>query len=192
MMSIRTKAIYMRIDGIQLQEGSNISNLVVASGNSFPALPNEGELFFRSDIDVRVKGLYGFINGSWDRISSSAALTTPAGTNLPQYTNANIGELFYLSTNDAREGLYVFTGTAWASIAESTGPATRRQQWTVMSSESTFVVSGGYTVGAIDVFLNGLKVRPGNEMAVFSSPNIVFVSGSVQAGDEIDAVIYDR
>jgi hypothetical protein len=179
----------MRIDGIRLQEGSNISNLVVASGNNFPALPNEGELFFRSDIDIRLKGLYVYISGTWDRISSSAALSTPIGSTLPD--SANTGDLFYLNTNDTNEGLYVYTGSAWANVAEPKTPATRRQRWTALSNQQTFEVTDGYTVGAIDIFLNGLKVRTGEDLVASTSPNIVFLSG-IQSGDEIDAVIYDR
>jgi hypothetical protein len=179
----------MRIDGIQLQEGSNISNLVVASGNSFPSLPNEGELFFRSDIDKRVKGLYGYIGGNWDRISSAAVLTTPIGTTLPD--TANIGDIFYRNTNDSAEGLYVYTGVAWSQIAEARGPSTRRQSWSVSGTQTTFLVTGGYTVGAIDIFLNGLKIRPGDDLIATTSPNLVFTNG-IQDGDLIDAVIFDR
>ena len=40
----------MLIDGLNLIEGSEITNLTVASGTSFPMSPSQGELFFRSDL----------------------------------------------------------------------------------------------------------------------------------------------
>ncbi len=39
----------MRIDSIQMREGSKIVNLTVDSGTSFPSSPNAGELFYRTD-----------------------------------------------------------------------------------------------------------------------------------------------
>ena len=133
----------MRIDGIKLQEGSSISNLVVASGTNFPSQADEGELFFRSDANIVVKGLYVFISGSWHKISS-----------------------------------------AGASI-------TRRQHWTVESNETVFTVSGGYTAGSLDVFLNGLKLREGTDLNISNSPNIIFSNNTLYPGDEIDIVAYE-
>jgi hypothetical protein len=40
----------MLIDGLNLIGGSEITNLTVASGTSFPMSPSQGELFFRSDL----------------------------------------------------------------------------------------------------------------------------------------------
>lgn len=39
----------MRIDSIQIREGSKITNLTVDSGTSFPGSANAGELFYRTD-----------------------------------------------------------------------------------------------------------------------------------------------
>ncbi len=39
----------MLIDGLELVEGSQATNLVVASGNEFPSSPNLGELFYKID-----------------------------------------------------------------------------------------------------------------------------------------------
>lgn len=66
----------MKVFGVALQEGSSITNLTVASGTSFPADPNEGELFYRSDVSASVKGLYLYIGGAWDRISVSEIAET--------------------------------------------------------------------------------------------------------------------
>lgn len=109
----------MRIDSIQLTEGSNISNLTVASGTSFPASPNSAELFFRTDSNITVRGMYVYINGSWDRLASSDALTAPSGTSFPSAATA--GDLFYLNSNDSTEGLYAYDGASW-NVASGSKP----------------------------------------------------------------------
>lgn len=107
----------MKFHGITLEQGSAVSNLTVASGTSFPNQPHEGELFFRSDADVRVSGLYLYTNGSWDRMASTDSLTVPTGTALPEL--ANEGDLFYLNTNNSNEGLYVHKNSQWVNVAVS-------------------------------------------------------------------------
>lgn len=104
----------MKFHGITLEQGSNVSNLTVAAGTSFPASPDEGEMFYRSDSAVNVKGLYVYINGSWDRLASSDSLTAPSGATLPSVQND--GDLFYLNTDDSNEGLYVYNGGAWVTV----------------------------------------------------------------------------
>jgi len=39
----------MKIDGIDLTEGSEIDNLTVERGTSYPSLPDIGQMFFRTD-----------------------------------------------------------------------------------------------------------------------------------------------
>jgi hypothetical protein len=63
----------MRIDGINLAEGSSISNLTVDSGTSFPSDPNSGELFVRTDSDAELRGLYLYEDGVWTRVSSDVS-----------------------------------------------------------------------------------------------------------------------
>lgn len=104
----------MKTFGIQLQEGSSISNLTVGAGTSFPADPNEGELFYRSDADITVVGLYAYINGNWDRISSSDSITAPKAASFPG--TANVGDIFYKDSNDSAEGLYVYNGSTWDAL----------------------------------------------------------------------------
>ena len=105
----------MRIDGIQLREGSNVSNLTIASGTAFPANPNTAELFYRTDEDLRFVGLYVFINSSWQRIASSEATTVPSAATFP--AQANVGDLFYKNSDDSEEALYVYTGSSWIPSA---------------------------------------------------------------------------
>jgi len=111
----------VKFHGITLEQGSTVVNLTVASGTSFPNQPHEGELFFRSGEDPRVTGLYMYAGGSWDRIASTDSLTAPKGVNLPAL--ANEGDLFYLDSNTASEGLYIFKNAEWASVTAGSIPA---------------------------------------------------------------------
>lgn len=53
----------MLFDGIRLVEGSEVQNLVVDTGPSFPATPSEGELFYRND--GTNEGLYVYDGSLW-------------------------------------------------------------------------------------------------------------------------------
>lgn len=98
----------MKFHGIQLQEGSAVKNMTVDSGTEFPSTPSEGELFYRSDDDDLIRGLYAFIKGQWDRISSTASITVPSGGSAP--STANVGDLHF---NTDTRALEVFDGTDW-------------------------------------------------------------------------------
>jgi hypothetical protein len=63
----------MKTFGIQLQEGSTISNMTVASGTAFPDLPSEGELFYRTD--GANEALYVYNGESWISVSGSGGGT---------------------------------------------------------------------------------------------------------------------
>lgn len=124
----------MRIDGIQLVQGSNISNLTVASGTSFPSSPDSGELFYRTDAAENVRGLYCYIGGSWDRIASSDSLTAPSGASFP--STSNVGDLYYKDTNDTDEGLYLYNGTSWNPVGASAASYT-------ITGDVTGTIDGG-------------------------------------------------
>lgn len=109
----------MQFHGIQISEGSAVSNLTVSSGAAFPLSPTAAELFYRTDADPRIKGLYLYLDGSWERISSAGSITSPSGLTFPSL--ANVGDLFYKDSNDSLEGLYVYNGASWVLMASPTG-----------------------------------------------------------------------
>lgn len=89
--------------------------MTVASGTAFPSSPNAAELFFRTDTDVTVRGMYLYVNGGWDRLASADALSAPTGSSLP--STALAGDLFYLNSNDTAESLYAYDGAAWNKVS---------------------------------------------------------------------------
>jgi len=140
----------MRHDGIQLTEGSVITNLTVASGLSFPALPNVGELFFHTSADNTILGLNIYIAGAWTRISTEQQLVTPSGIALP--TSGTSGQIYYLNTNNASEGLYFYDETnAWQRVGSGPAPSTT----------ITGDISGTVTGTTAELLLAIVNVNPG-------------------------------
>lgn len=60
----------MRMYGIDLAEGTSLSNATIKAGTTYPALPNIGELFYRSDL----KALFCHDGTSWIRQYDSTQL----------------------------------------------------------------------------------------------------------------------
>jgi hypothetical protein len=116
----------MRIDGIQLVEGSNVSNLTVSSGTSFPALANIGEMFFETSSEPALQGLYLYTGVVWTRLSTERQLVSPSGPTLPSNNISVPGQVFFLNSNDAAEGLYFYdVDLGWrASSTSSSGVST--------------------------------------------------------------------
>ena len=65
----------MRIDGIEVVEGSRVSNLTVNSGNVFPSNPDVGELFFKTDTDQ----LYNYRSSGWTPVAAGGGMFTISG-----------------------------------------------------------------------------------------------------------------
>lgn len=67
----------MFFDGISIVEGSNIANLTVASGTSFPAEPSLGELFFKIS-----EGMHVYDGTTWSLVGTGSGSTYTAGTGI--------------------------------------------------------------------------------------------------------------
>lgn len=62
----------MKHYGLKIAEGTEITNVTVATGTSFPANENEGELFFRTDNDT----LYYYDGTQWQEVGGGALTPT--------------------------------------------------------------------------------------------------------------------
>jgi hypothetical protein len=68
------------------------------------------------------------------------------------------------------------------------GPATaRRQSYTATAGQTTFTVSGGYTVGQLDVFQNGTKLVTAVDVDVSNGSTFTLTTPAV-AGDSLEVV----
>lgn len=77
----------MKIDAIQLTEGSTLTNLVVDSGTSFPSNPNVGELFYKTDDDW----LYAYNGSAWTAAIGPTGPTGAVGPTGPQGVAGDTG-----------------------------------------------------------------------------------------------------
>jgi hypothetical protein len=146
----------MKFHGVDIVQGSNITNLVVDSGTQFPASPDSGELFYRTDTSSSVKGLYIYVTDTWSRISTETELIIPKGATLPS-TPAE-GQLFYLSTDTASEGLYTYDAEdGWQLLVNTRQPSTRYLH-TQSTTSTTWTVTHNLAlpspfIAGIDCFL---------------------------------------
>lgn len=56
----------MLFDGIKLVEGSEINNLIVQTGTTWPEVATEGELFYMKEGGLAPEGLYVYDGANWD------------------------------------------------------------------------------------------------------------------------------
>lgn len=151
----------MKVFGAQLAEGSAISNLSTPTGTAFPTLPNPGELFYRTDADTRIVGMYVYIDGTWVRIASNASVTIPSASTLP--TLAVAGDLFF--NTSVGEGLNVYDGSTWVRVVTGVGNTqeiVREIPTGIQDGANTdFVLANTPVTGSEHVYVSGSLMDPG-------------------------------
>ncbi len=60
--------------------------------------------------------------------------------------------------------------------------------YTATANQTTFTITGGYTVGLLDIFLNGVRI-PESDFTATNGTTVVFTTG-VKVGDIVTAVLY--
>jgi hypothetical protein len=76
-----------------------------------------------------------------------------------------------------------------AKLAAGIFPAVNRGTLTASASQTTFGITGGYQSGAIDVFLNGVKLISGTDYTATDGSNVVLANAAA-SGDVVDYVAY--
>lgn len=110
-------------------------------------------------------------------------LTIPTGTAFPTGPDhpPTVGEMFYRTDSST---LHVYADAAWNTVAVgSTSGTPVSQEFTATASQTTFAVTGGYQVGNIMVFLNGVKLDASDYTAT-DGTNVVLATGAT-AGDTL-------
>lgn len=82
----------MIYDSLQILEGSKIINTTVESGASFPANPNEGQLFFKTDVSK----MYVYNGTSWAEIVKAAE----SASAVPRMASVAVTNSSYIETNE--------------------------------------------------------------------------------------------
>ena len=76
-------------------------------------------------------------------------------------------------------------------IGNSPGVASQRlvNEFTATSRQTTFNVTSSYTVGYVDVYLNGVKLVNGDDFTATNTTTVVLTTGA-SAGDSVSVVAY--
>lgn len=78
-----------------------------------------------------------------------------------------------------------------AYLGNSPGVASQRvvTSFTATSDQATFTPQGGYTLGYVDVYLNGVKLVLGDDYIASNGTTVVLVSGA-SVGDSVEVVAF--
>ena len=124
----------MLYDNITLLEGSDISNLTVASGNSFPSSASLGELFFRSDLSQ----LHVRTSTNWLAIATGGS-----GAELPSQAG-NAGR--FLTTDGTAASWAVIDGSGLTQLNASnlvTGTVSTARMGSGTANATTYLRGDG-------------------------------------------------
>lgn len=116
-------------------------------------------------------------------ISSTDALTLPVGTTAQRPTAVQ-GMLRFNTTASQFEG---YDGSEWGIIGGADFAYTRTTA-TATASQTTF--SATYTVGYVDVYLNGVKLVVGTDFTATDGTSVVLTTGAT-VGDNVEIIAYE-
>lgn len=122
------------------------------------------------------------------RSGTSGAQPTPTSLDYGEITLNYADSTIYFRKSDDSLGS-ITTGTGGGS--GSSGAVSLRSATTVSvtSQQSTFTVTGGYTVGAIDVFRNGVKLLPSLDFTATDETSVV-LGVAAENGDVVEILAY--
>lgn len=128
---------------------------------------------------VNVVNAYGLTTTANVNIGAAGELIITAGAGI--YANGGLGTAGQVLTSNA-------SSVYWSTVSGSnTFATTIRQSFTANGTSGVFTVSGGYTSGYIDVYLNGAKLVNGTDVDV-TSGSTVTVTPTPANGSVVDVV----
>ncbi len=178
--------------------------LEYANVAALPATGETGKLYLTLDNNK----VYRWSGSAYVEIVASPSSTdsvTEGSTNL-YYTNARVDTRLGQTSINALSDVDTATsapsngqGLIWNSTTSQWVPGnvtpsntTTRTLTTITatSGQTTFTASGGYTVGYVDVYQNGIKlVGGGDDFTATNGTTVVFTQGA-NAGDTVEIVAY--
>ena len=120
--------------------------------------------------------------------SPTASIKMPVGTTAQRGT-ATQGAFRYNTTTPGFEG---YDGSAWGAISGAENAYTK-ETFTATANQTTFTLTNAYTLGYIEVYLNGVKLISGDDFTATSSsaPYTVVLSSGVTAGNVVQTVAFN-
>ena len=132
-------------------------------------------------------------NRSWTIVAGLSSFNTRTGDITLLDTDVT-GALGYTPVTNART--ITINGTTYDLSANrtwvvDTSSVTTRviQKFTATSLQTTFTITGGYTVGMVDVFLNGIKLDNATEFTASNGSTVVLALGAA-TGDIVEVYKY--
>jgi len=122
-------------------------------------------------------------------IGTTASIKVPTGTTAQRGTSAT--GAFRFNTTDANfEG---YDGTEWGEIGGGGSLAYTKETFTATANQTTFTLASKYTLGYIDVYLNGIKLIGGDDFTATSTsaPYTVVLSPGVAVGNVVQTMAYN-
>ena len=133
--------------------------------------------------DLAVAGAVNF--------SSTASIKLPVGTTAQRDGTPAQGAFRYNSTTPGFEG---YDGSAWGEIGGGGGEnAYTKETFTATANQTIFTLANAYTLGYIDVYLNGVKLVGGDDFTATSTsaPYTVVLSSGVTAGNTVQTMAFN-
>ena len=122
---------------------------------------------------------------------STGSFKVPSGTTAQRDGTPAQGAFRYNTTTPGFEG---YDGSAWGEIGGGGGEnAYTKETFTATANQTIFTLANAYTVGYIDVYLNGVKLVGGDDVTATdtSTPYTVVLSSGVTAGNVIQTVAFN-
>jgi len=94
-----------------------------------------------------------------------------------------VGALYF---NSVSNEMRVWNGTNWQAAAAST---TKKESFTATAGQILFNVTGGYTVGFLDVYVNGVRFLSGTDYTATDGSTFTMATG-LTAGDIVEVVAF--
>lgn len=154
--------------------GASLSNRVLITGTttitSFGSVPNIIRF-------VRFAGILTLTH-------NATTLVLPTGTNI---TTAADDIALFTSDASGNWRLISYNKANGQALVGSAGGSVIRQSYTATAGQTSQTVSGGYTAGLIDVYINGSKLVNGDDVIVTSGTSVTFTIPLI-VGDAIDII----
>jgi hypothetical protein len=170
----------MFFDSIQIAEGGAISNMVVASGTSFPAQANPGELFFHTSDNK----MYLYNGASWVSMADTSSVVTSVASRTGAITlmTTDIGGLATVASSGSYDDL-----TNKPTIPVVTGTNTGDQTITLTGDVTG---SGTGSFSATLATVNGAPVSAAFQKITVNGKGLVTATSAVTPTDITTALGY--
>ena len=119
---------------------------------------------------------------------STGSFKVPSGTTAQRGTTAT-GAFRFNTTDTSFEG---YDGSAWGAIGGAENAYTK-ETFTATANQTTFTLANAYTLGYIEVYLNGVKLISGDDFTATgtSAPYTVVLTTGVAVGNVVQTVAFN-